>query len=259
LISGLGLSLWLIRALLRRGLAPVLAVALGLTVGVSLMWNLQRWLVDRIVAQASLQDKRMSLYAQQLSPALLGGQIKIRGRALVDLDLMPADSRPVWRALLPAITLGLAPEDIQAGVLQAAMQSRAWPERLLTDAYRRAVMVPIALGVSLMLGLANLCLLLSLLVQRLWPGRASQTWRQLGIFLLLWISVLSWSLNAHAAQTLGGAYTETTRPLLRANQPVLAPFVEWSLRAQPTWQGPTGWMHDHLMAAYGFHRLPGLD
>ncbi|MEI7786797.1 MAG: hypothetical protein WCK08_20605 [Betaproteobacteria bacterium] len=259
LISGLGLSLWLTRALLRRGMMPVLALLLGVGVGLTLMWHLQRWLVDRIVAQASMQDKQMSLYAQQLAPALLGGQLLVRGKPLVHWDRLPADARPAWRALLPAITLGLVPSDIQAGELQAAMKAQPWPDQWLTDAYRRAVMVPIALGVSLMFGLANLCLLLSLLIRRCWPGSMAQAWRHNLVFFLLWASVLCWSLSAHASDASASAYPEIARPTLRANQPLLAPFVEWTLRAQPAWQSSTGWMHDHLLGGYAFGRLPGLE
>ncbi len=259
LISGLGLSLWLIRALLRRGMMPVLAVLLSVILGVSLMWHLQRWLVEHIVAQASVQDKQMSLYAQQLAPALLGGQILVRDKPLVQLDRLPADSRPAWRALIPAITLGLTPGDIQAGGLHAAMSAQPWPDQLLTDAYRRAVIVPISLGVSLMFGLANLCLLITLLGQRCLPGRLAAPWRQSLLFFVLWISVLTWTLNVYASDASEGAYPEIARPTLRANQPLLAPFVEWTLQAQPAWQALTGWMHDRLLAGYAFGRLPGLD
>ena len=259
LISGLGLSLWLTRALQRRGMMPALALLLSVLVGVTLMWHVQRWLVDRIVAQASRQDKQMSLYAQQLAPALLGGQILVRGKPLVELERLPADSCPAWRALLPAITLGLTPTDIQARGLEAAMNAQPWPNELLTDAYRRAVMIPIALGVSLMFGLANLCLLASLLIRRCWPRRFAASGHQTLLFILLWVSVLTWSLTVHVGATSATAYTEVARPSLRASQPLLAPFVEWTLRAQPAWQSSTGWMHDHLMGGYAFHSLPELE
>lgn len=259
LISGLGLSLWLTRSFLRRGMRPVLALVLSLVLGVTLMWHLQRWLVDHIVAQASLQDKQMSLYAQQLAPALLGGQLLVGDKPLVQFDQLPVESRPAWRALLPAITLGLTPTDIQADGLQAAMSAQSWPDQLLTDAYRRAVMVPIALGVSLLFGLVNLCLLLSLVMQRCWPRAMAQAWCQALVFFLFWLSTLWWSLTAHAVDLSASAYPELARPTLRANQPVLAPFVEWTLRAQPAWQATTGWMHEHLLAGYAFHSLPGLD
>lgn len=259
LISGLGLSLWLTRALLRRGMMPALALLLSLLVGVTLMWHLQHWLVERIVSQASAQDKQMSLYAQQLAPALLGGQLLVRGKPLVQFERLPANSRPAWRALLPAITLGLTPADIQAKGLEAAMNAQPWPDQLLTDAYRRAVMVPIALGVSLLFGMANLCLLASLVAQRCWPGKLAAPWRPPLLFLLLWVSALTWSFMSYAEDTSATAYPELARPSLRASQPLLAPFVEWTLRAQPTWQSSTGWMHDHLLGGYAFHSLPWLD
>jgi hypothetical protein len=257
LISGLGLSLWLTRALLRRGMRPILALLISVGLGVTLMWHLQRWLVDSIVAQASEQEKEMSLYAQQLAPELLGGQLLVQGKPLVQLERLAPDSRPAWQALLPAITLGLTPKDIPAGGLYTAMSAQAWPAPLLTDAYRRAVMVPIALGVSLLFGLANVCLLLSLLIQRCWPGRPGPAWRQPLVFGLLCALVLTWSLNALADDTSAPGYRELARPSLRASQPLLAPFVEWTLRAQPAWQQVTGWMHRHLLGDYAFRDPTG--
>ena len=41
-------------------------------------------------------------------------------------------------------------------------------------------------------------------------------------------------------------------------QPLLSPFVEWSLRTQPAWQEPTRWLHETLLVNYAFRRPPLL-
>jgi hypothetical protein len=255
-ISGLGLSLWLMRALLRRGLAPLLAVLLSVLVGIGLMWHLQRWLVEAIVERGSEQDKQMSLYAGQLAPALLGGDVTVRGQRLLDAGELSPPALQAWQALLPATLLGLQPHELHVREVQAWIGAAALSPQPLNDAYRRAVMVPIALGVSLLFGLANVSLLLSLVLQRCAPRRiAAARGRPFALFLLLWLGLLSASWVALADEMQPRAYREITRPSLRAAQPLLWPFVEWSLRAQPAWQEPTRWLHETLLSNYAF-RLP---
>ncbi len=263
LISGLGLAFWLLRLLMRRMSSAWLAGLLSVLVGVSFMWQFQRWLVDTIVAHASEIDKRMSLYAQQLGPETMAGRVKLRGLSLVQPERLTEASRPAWQALLPAITLGLKPEDLEP--VDAAARKRktqaglaltqALPAQLLDDAYRRTVMVPIALGVSLLFGLANLCLLLSLLLQRS-AGPAAPAWRQPLVFLLIWLALLAWSLGWRADEVQTAGYRQVARPALWVEQPMLWPFVELSLRAEPAWYAPTRWMHQSLLGGYGFKRLP---
>lgn len=256
IISGLGLSLWLMRALLQRGLAPQLAVLLSVLVGIGLMWHLQRWLVDAIVERGSEQDKQMSLYAGQLVPALLGGDVTVRGQRLLDEGERSPPALQTWQALLPATLLGLQPHDLQVQQVQVWIGAAALSPQPLNDAYRRAVMVPIALGVSLLFGVANVSLLLSLVLQCCAPRRIpAASGRAFTLFVFLWLAFLSASWLAMADEMQPRAYREITRPSLRAAQPLLWPFVEWSLRAQPAWQEPTRWLHETLLFNYTF-RMP---
>jgi hypothetical protein len=254
-VSGLGLSLWLMRACLRRGLKPLLAVLLSVVVGIGVMWHLQDWLVETLVERASEQDKQMSLYAGQLAPALLGGEVTVRGQRLLEVGELSPPALQAWRALLPATLLGLEPNELQVREVQAWIGNAALSAQPLSDAYRRAVMVPIALAVSLLFGLANVCLLLSLLLQRWAPRRiAALARRPFAVFLLLWLGLLAGSWLALAEEMQPRVYAEITRPALRSAQPLLSPFVEWSLRTQPAWQEPTRWLHETLLANYAFRR-----
>lgn len=255
LISGLGLALWLMRALLRRGLAPLVAVVLSVVVGVTVMWHLQRWLVDAIVANASERDMQMSLYAQQLSPQLLSGQVQVRGQPLVQAQDVPEAGLGAWRALVPAIVLGLGPSDFGTSAMPDPAVAGAVEGRILQDAYRRAVMVPIALAVSLLFGLANLCLFVSLVAARCCPARARLApWHRTTAWLLLSTVVVVWSCLWLADEVESRGYREVARPALRSAQPLLAPFVEWSLRAAPAWRDPTRWLHQVVLGGYGFER-----
>ena len=254
-VSGLGLSLWLMRAWLRRGLKPLLAVLLSVVVGIGVMWHLQRWLVEAIVERASEQDKIMSLYAGQLAPALLGGEVTVRGQRLLEVGELSPPALQAWQALLPATLLGLQPHELQVREVQAWIGNATLSPQPLSDAYRRAVTVPIALAVSLLFGLANVSLLLSLMLQRWGPRRiAALASRPVAVFLLLWLGLLAGSWLTLADEMQPRAYAEITRPALRSAQPLLSPFVEWSLRTQPAWQEPTRWLHETLLANYAFRR-----
>lgn len=269
IVSGLGLAFWLMRFLLSRLRSALLVVLLSSALGVVTMWHVQRWMVDGIVQRASEADKRMSLLAQQLVPEAMAGQVLARGLPLVQPQRLSESSQTVWRAVLPVLTLGLEPKDLQLVHAQAPVPPPAMVgldfgpahASLLTDAYRRAVMVPIALGVSLLFGLANLCLLAVLLVQRL--GRAGlagpSVFRQRAWFALFWGGVLVWSWQAQAEDVAQAGYRDVAWPALLQGQPLLAPFVEWTLRAEPAWQAPTHWLHQHLMGGYGFARPPGTE
>lgn len=257
IISGLGLALWLTRTLLRRGVAPVLALLFSVAAGVAIMWHLQLWLVDHIVARASEQDLQMSLYSQQLVPLLLSGDVQVRGQSLVSLEQLPEAGLFAWQALVPAITLGLAPHDLAFFDMPADALATV-QDHVLRDAYRRVVMVPIALGVSLLFGLANLCLLVSLALGRCCPARARVApHHEHAAFLMLWLAVIAWSWLWLADEVETSGYREVTRPALRSEQPLLAPFVEWSLRAEPVWNKTNRWLHQVLLDGYAF-RKPNL-
>ncbi len=76
------------------------------------------------------------------------------------------------------------------------------------------------------------------------------------LFLALWALALGWSWTHLGEDLQSPGYREVARPALRTEQPLLAPFVEWSLRAEPAWQAPTRWLHQTLLGSYGFGRLP---
>jgi hypothetical protein len=55
------------------------------------------------------------------------------------------------------------------------------------------------------------------------------------------------------------SYTQVSRPALWTNKPFLAPFVEWSLRAEPAWANPVAWVHRELLQDFQFgNPLRGL-
>lgn len=257
-VSGLGLALLLIRALSGLVRSRLLLVLLCTVSGLGLMWHLQKALVDAIVESASEQDMQMSVQSLLTTQEALKGRIELRGQPVFD-GPAPAELRPVVRALWPSTVLGLTPDDLEltSGAAQMARQlASATPSQAqMRAAYRRVVMTPVALGASLLFGLLNLCQLFAAV--SVWTLRAlpRHRWRRpverglLPVWLVLclgmtWLPGNSWVNSA--------AYTQVARPGLWQEQPFLAPFVEWSLRAEPAWSDPVAWVHHRLLADFDF-------
>jgi hypothetical protein len=52
--------------------------------------------------------------------------------------------------------------------------------------------------------------------------------------------------------TSSPAYRLVASPALWADKPFLAPFVEWSVRAEPAWADSVAWVHRALLQDFEF-------
>lgn len=257
-VSGLGLALLLMRWL-ERAVRSRLWLVLGCSVaGLLIMWHVQKSLVDAIVARADQGDLHMSVRALASTGEALSGRIELRGQPVLEHPA-PSGLRPVMRALWASSVLGLSPQDLEptsgAGQLAAHWMSAAPSPEQMRDAYRRAVMTPVALGSSLLFGLLNLCQLFAGLAARvvvfLGAGGARQhlgRW-SMPAWVLVCLAMSWWPGNAW---THSAGYSQVARPALWRDKPFLAPFVEWSLRAEPAWADPVAWVHRALLADFEF-------
>ena len=259
LVSGMGLALVLMRFFDKRIPSRLLLLVSCSLAGLLLMWQLQKAVVDAIVARADEPELRMSAHGYLTTAEALKGRIELRGKAVL---MAPASDelRPVFEALWSSTVLGLEPQDLEptAGAMQLsslwfALKPSADQQR---QTYRMAVMTPVALGSSLLFGLLNLCQLFSglimLVLDKILPLHRP---RPGGWMLIAWLSlclILSW-FPANAWVDSPG-YRGVARPALWENQPLLAPFVEWSLRAEPAWVNPVAWMHRKMLADFDFRK-----
>ncbi len=257
-VSGLGLALLLMRwfdRLIPSRLWLVLSCSVA---GLLLMWNLQKALVDVIVASADEKDMQMSVQSHLSTGEALKGRIELRGQPVLDEPASPL-LRPVMTALWSSSVLGLSPDDLEVTAGAAQLASR-WilpspSEKQLRDAYRKAVMMPVALGTSLLFGLLNLCQLLAgtvlFLVSKAGAGRSpGLLHRGLLPGLVLVCVVATWAQGNAWVDSPG--YRQVARPALWQDKPFLAPFVEWSLRAEPAWSDPLAWVHRELLGDFDF-------
>lgn len=260
-VSGLGLALLLMRWFDRFVKSRIVLVVLCSCLGLVSMWHFQKALVDTIVSRADQQDLMMSWRSQLSTQEALNGRMLLRGETVLGSPA-PADIRPVMSALWASSLAGLSPDDLdsQSGAAQLMggfFAPQITPEQL-SAAYRKTVMTPVVLGASLMFGLLNLCqffagiiaLVLSLTRQHALLLRCKY-WLLPSLTVLCmglsWWPGNEWT-NSPAHQLVAG-------PALWADKPYLAPFVEWSLRAEPAWADSVAWVHITLLQDYAF-RVP---
>lgn len=241
-VSGLGLALLLMRlledAVPRRWLVPA-----SLVLGLLGMWHAQKWLVDTLVERADPPALQLAWQAQLRQTEAAKGRIEVRGVPLLEQPVS-ADLRPVLLGLWPAMVMGLEPEEVQvtSGAAQLALSTlppSPEPERL-RQAYRKAVVVPVALGLSLLVVQINIALGAAALL--LWPwrraARARWLWAHRALTAGLLAVLVAASLLPHNELTDAQAYTEVLAPALWQDNKALALLVDWSLHAEPLWNGP---------------------
>ena len=264
IVSGLGLALLLMRWLDRVIRTRWLLVLLSMALGVTCIWHLQKTVVQLIVERADAEDKMMSVQAMLSTQEALKGRVALRGLTVLE-GPAPTAMRPVMGALWASTVQGLVPQDLEysAGAAQlTASWARVQPsESQLRDAYRRVVIVPVALGSSLLFGMLNICQffagLSAWLIGR-WgsPGLLTASRRFL---LASWVGLcVFWSLWPGNDWVDSAAYQQVAQPALWQTQPLLAPFVEWSLRAELAWSDPVAWVHRQLLGDFDFRLPPGL-
>jgi hypothetical protein len=257
-VSGLGLALLLMRWLDRFVKSRVLLLLLCCTVGLTTMWLLQKNLVDAIVARADQQDLMMSWRSQLSTQEALNGRILLRGEVLLGSPA-PDDIRPVMGALWASSVAGLSPDDLDSNSGAAQLISGFFapqiPPEQLSAAYRKTVMTPVVLGASLLFGLLNLCQFFAGLVALVLTLARQDGLLQRSKFWLLPAMIalcmgLSWWPGN--VWTNSPAYQLVASPALWADKPYLAPFVEWSVRAEPAWADSVAWVHSALLQDFEF-------
>lgn len=257
-VSGLGLALLLMRWLDRFFKSRVVLLVLCCALGLVTMWHLQKAVVDTLVSRADQQDLMMSWRSQLSVQEALNGRMALRGETLLSSPA-PADIRPIMSALWASSVAGLSPDDLESDSGAAQLMGGFFAPQItpqqLSAAYRKTVMTPVVLGASLLFGLLNLCqffagcvaLVLTLTRHDVLLQRC-KSWL-LPSLTALCLGLSWWPGNVW---TTSPAYQRVASPALWADKPYLAPFVEWSVRAEPAWADSVAWVHSALLQDFEF-------
>jgi hypothetical protein len=261
LIAGFGMSMlllrWLDLRMTQRWQAVVLSFALGMTV----MWHFQKMVIDHLVANAPEAEKKLSVYLLNIADLGAAGQLTFQGQALGQTD-MPISVRESVKTLLPAAALGASLSDFQApasgwGTQAPALPMSASPE-LLDNAYRNTITPPIALGLSSFFGLLNLAqgLGLALLITLRQKGHPRWAgWLRRHLLALTAAITLGLTLGHRDAFIDSPGYAQQLSPIMWQHNAVLAGFIAWNLRAEPTWYPLSAWAHRELLGGFLFAKL----
>jgi len=257
-VSGLGLALLLMRWLDRFVKSRVVLLVLCSAFGLVTMWHLQKAVVDTIVSRADQQDLMMSWRSQLSVQEALNGRIALRGETLLSSPA-PADIRPAMSALWASSVAGLSPDDLESDSGAAQLMGGFFAPQItpqqLSAAYRKTVMTPVVLGASLLFGLLNLCQFFAGCVALvLTLTRHDGLLQRCKSWLLPSLTVLCMGLSWWPGNvwTTSPAYQLVASPALWADKPYLAPFVEWSVRAEPAWADSVAWVHSALLQDFEF-------
>ena len=241
-ISGVGLSLVLYRLSNRLKIVSGLRYVVCLILGVALMWNVQKMLTDYMVEQASLEDKKISLFLSVFtSKAADGSLTSLSGHPIVSQPLAESD-RKVIASLFPAIAL-YAPnriEQIAAWKGQSPQQiqlllAMTYTEEQLSNAYRNLIIPPLTLGISIFFALLNLAQwigMTSSLFQKRW--RTSTGPVRL-VTAITFISLMLFSFLVKSPLTNSYVYQEELKESLNENDYFLGVLTTISAHAVPNW------------------------
>jgi hypothetical protein len=166
-------------------------------------------------------------------------------------------------ALWASSVAGLSPDDLDANSGAAQMMSGFFAPQIspvqLSAAYRKTVMTPVVLGASLLFGLLNLCqffagFVVLILTMALTLARQDRLLQACKFWLLPAMVALCMGLSWWPGNvwTNSPAYQLVASPALWADKPYLAPFVEWSVRAEPAWADSVAWVHSALLQDFEF-------
>ena len=208
--------------------------------------------------QADAHDLMMSWRAQLTTQDALNGRVLLRGEVLL-ANPAPDEIQPVMRALWASSVVALSPDDLYLNAGAAQLMSSFFEPQItqqqLTDVYRKTVMTPVVLGASLLFGLLNLCqffagfsALMLITARQDWLLQRCNFWL-LPSLIAVCIGLSWWPGNTW---TRSPGYSLVARPALWTEKPLLAPFVEWSARAEPAWTHQVAWVHRALLQDFAF-------
>jgi len=261
ILSGLGLSLVIYRNSNRLNIPNALRGALCLVIGIALMWNVQKWITDYLVDQASIEDKEVSLILATLTKKASEGKLKTEaGNTFLTAQVNEQD-RKIAASLFPAIALH-TPNRLKQVSIWSEMNpaqikgllARNDSEASLPNAYRNLIIPPLTLGISIFYALLNLAqwlgMSLSIFKERL--GISSLQIRLLTSCVFL--SFLLYSFMSPSAFANSKAFREELSPKLFENDPSLAVLTNISAYAVPNWYFLSSWCHKYVLGGIQLKR-----
>ncbi len=260
-LSGLGLSLVIFRNSNALNIPNALRGVLCLVIGIALMWNVQKWITDYLVEQASIEDKEVSLILATLTKKVSEGKLKTEAGNTFLTAQVDEQDRKIAASLFPAIAL-YVPNRLKQISLWSEMNpaqikgllARNDSETRLPNAYRNLIIPPLTLGISIFFAMLNLAqwLGMSLSIFQARLGISSLQIRLLTSCIFL--SFLLYSFFAPSPFANSTAFREELSPTLFENDPGLAVLTNISAYAVPNWYFLSSWCHKYVLGGIQLKR-----
>ncbi|MEY3710116.1 MAG: hypothetical protein RIQ67_1756 [Pseudomonadota bacterium] len=252
ILSGVGFGLFVFRLTLRTRIPRLILLSISLATGVLVMWNAQIALSNYLVRSASGEDKLAALALQQIAPRAVAGELKtLKGESIASPEMTVFEMNAM-RILFPAASLHIENRSAQL-ISWAAFPSvgSAVAEEVqfsADEAYRNLVILPIAMGLSILFAVLNLSFLLVFLFYR-GLGRYRSILNA-GVFSLL----TAVSLVAGNRFLRSDGYVGSMKAGIWQEKPLLALLVEWSASATEMWKIPASVVSDTLLVKFDFRK-----
>jgi len=251
-LSGIGLGLLVFRLTLRTRISRVLLFLISLASGVLVMWNVQVALSDYLVRSATAEDKLVAMALFQVAPQAPSDALKtLKGESIVRPGMSAFESHAM-RILFPAASLHIENRSMQIAswMGRSAAEQDVQQSFVFTpdDAYRNLIILPIALGLSILFAVLNLSVLLVFIFH---PGAGRyRSVLNACVFSLL-VALSAWAGRGFLRSD---GYLGSMRPGIWQEKPLLALLVEWSGSAPQFWSGASSFISGTLLADFGLKK-----
>lgn len=255
IISGIGFGLLVFRFALRTRFSRGPLLLMSLTTGLLVMWNVQVALVDYLVRSATEEDKSAALVLHQISSKVPSDEIRtLRGESIVSPGMSRFETNSML-ILFPAASLHVESRANQLASwithISALEATPLSPPLSADEAYRNLIVLPIALGLSILFAILNLSVLIVFLF-----GQVSSRHRvalNVGVFSLL----VALSAFAGKGFLRSEGYLGSMRAGIWQEKPLLALLVEWSGSAPEFWSEASSIVAERFLFDFDF-RKPSL-
>lgn len=251
-LSGSGLGLFFFRLALGTAISRVLLLLMSLITGILVMWNLQVALADYLVRSATEEDKSVAMALFQVAPQVTSDELRtLKGESMISPGMSSFESHAM-RILFPAASLHIENRSTQLEnwISRLPAEIRVPQSSWLSpdEAYRNLIILPIALGMSILFAVLNMSVLVVFLFHR-GSSRRRSVLNAVVFSLLVALSAL-----AGRGFVRSDGYLGSMRSGIWQEKPLLALLVEWSGSAPQFWSGPSAFISQTLLVDVGFKK-----
>lgn len=252
-ISGLGLGLLIQRLLSFRAANTALGLFVSLAIGVAVMWNVQKSLIDYFVEIAKTEDKQAAIALSWIAPRVADGSLQTLAGDRVLVSEVTGMQRNIVLSMFPAAALHMKERELQLArwleLNDLGSDFSVVSDHMASNAYKNLIVPPVAMGLSIFFALVNLSAVIAF-VFGVYRPRLRIAVMAASLFLCLAMSLLSQSALLDSA-----GYRNSFRDGLWESKPVLALLVEWSCQASTAWGQVSTFVHHYLAFDFQF-KLP---